>query len=233
MQKSLPSVLRSGAAALIAAASIPVFASGPVVEPPAEASQLGAPHAPRSATAIRDQFGVSVQRIAISKAAPANGELSPADSSFVKDAATSGHFEVAAGKLAAERGQSAAIKSLGKMLVDDHTAANQELADIAKARGATVPDAPSAEQQDQLARLREVAPERFDQAFASIAGAMAHRKAIELFEKAAVHANDPALREFAKSKLPALKKHLEAARNSGGSADEPDRKTTDDGKSEK
>ena len=60
----------------------------------------------------------------------------PADDvSFAQKAAESGRMEVEHGKMAAQKASHAQVKAYGNKLVTDHTAANNELAAIAKRKG--------------------------------------------------------------------------------------------------
>src|SRR5688572_18185245 len=73
-------------------------------------------------------------------------QLSPEDRQFIEKAAQAGMHEVHMGQIGIERGSSQAIKQYSQRLVDDHTKANQELAELAKRKGVTLP--PAATQSD-------------------------------------------------------------------------------------
>ena len=51
----------------------------------------------------------------------------PSTPSFVQTAAMSDMYEIAAGKLAAEKGQSDAVKQFGQQMVDAHNKTTEEL----------------------------------------------------------------------------------------------------------
>ena len=57
----------------------------------------------------------------------AGSQLPPADSQFVTKAAEGGQFEVEIAKLAADKATDPHVKEFAQMLVDDHTAANENL----------------------------------------------------------------------------------------------------------
>src|SRR6185436_20653628 len=61
--------------------------------------------------------------------------LSEQDQKFLQEAAKGGMMEVHMGFLGLERGTSLAVKSFSQRLVNDHTAANQDLATLAKQKG--------------------------------------------------------------------------------------------------
>ena len=57
----------------------------------------------------------------------------------MKKAAKGGMMEVAMGKLASERGQSADVKKFGERMVTDHSKANEDLTSIAEKKGVKLP----------------------------------------------------------------------------------------------
>ncbi len=141
------------------------------------------------------------------------GERLPAaaDRNFMNNAAIGGIFEVAVGKVAAERASSSAVKRFGSMLVDDHTAANDELAALAAARGIKPPARLPAAKQSKIDRLAKLPAGGFDRQFLKEVGLKDHQDDIRLFEKAAKSARDPELRAFAAKTLPTLRKHHQEA----------------------
>ncbi|NNU43741.1 DUF4142 domain-containing protein [Ramlibacter sp. B156] len=73
---------------------------------------------------------------------PGKGAVARADRKFIGDAVNSGMFEVQVSQLAASKATDPNVKSFAGMLVDHHTAANNELVRIANARGVELPAAP-------------------------------------------------------------------------------------------
>ena len=81
-------------------------------------------------------------------------EVSQKDLDFIKNAATGGMAEVELGKVAAQTAHSPDLKSFGARMVHDHSRANEQLATIAKERGALVPqqlDTEHTQMRDRLA----------------------------------------------------------------------------------
>lgn len=137
--------------------------------------------------------------------------LAPADRSFMNNAAIGGIFEVAVGKVAAERAGDAKVKDFGNMLVEDHTKANNELAALATARGITPPTKLPAAKQAKIDRLAKLSGRSFDRQFLQQVGLKDHQEDIRLFEKAARSARDPEVKAFAEKTLPTLRKHHQEA----------------------
>src|SRR5215212_3003654 len=99
------------------------------------------------------------------RAAPPPHQLSRADMSFMKEAATGGMAEVELGKLAQQNAQSDEVKQFGARMEQDHGKANNELTTLAGNKGITLPqqlDPKHAQLRDKLARLRGA---EFDRAY--------------------------------------------------------------------
>ena len=167
----------------------------------AAAGEVGA----SSATTMRSSGGgaLTPQRANAADLRP----VGPADRAFMADAAVGGLFEVEAGKLAAERGSDSGVKDFGKMLMDDHGAANKELGELAAARSITLPSRLPKNQQSTLRRLARAPAGKFDRQFVQQIGIEDHRSDIRKFEDAAKTARDPEVKAFAEKSLPTLRKH--------------------------
>lgn len=129
------------------------------------------------------------------------------DQKFLQSAAVDGATEVALGQQAMLRAQSNPTRDMARQLVADHTQANRELASIAMRKHveiSTQPD-PSAMAKEQTWGTGAM----YDHAYAN-AMVHDHHDAINLFS-AAAQSDDPDIRQFAKSTLPVLKKHLSMA----------------------
>jgi putative membrane protein len=146
------------------------------------------------------------------------------DRSFIANAAVGGMYEVAVGQVAAERASDAAVKSYAGMLVEQHTAANNELAQLATARGIALPAKLPAAKQSVIDRLAKAPAGSFDRQFVQQVGLKDHQTDIRLFEKAAKSGRDPEVKAWAAKTLPTLREHyaqaqqLQGAAGSGGKA---------------
>lgn len=137
------------------------------------------------------------------------------DKSFLEDAAHAGHTEVEGSKLAQRKSSNPAIKTFADQMVKDHIAVGQELDALAKSKNLKAPTEPSLFQKANLKALEMKDGESFDRAYASEIGVEAHEKAVKLFEKASEEAKDPEVKAFADKNLPALRHHLDMARELG------------------
>ncbi|RON50421.1 DUF4142 domain-containing protein [Pseudomonas frederiksbergensis] len=135
---------------------------------------------------------------------------------FVDNAAAGGIAEVETSKLALEKSSSADIKSFANMMITDHSKANDELAALAKKHDIEVPDSTTLVKQAK-AKILDLRDESFDAAYANNQ-VKAHEETIALFKKEADTVTDDKkpgateLKGFAQKMLPALQKHLDAAK---------------------
>lgn len=143
--------------------------------------------------------------------AMAGGPLAAADAKFVEKAAGGGLFEVAVGKLAADKASSADVKAFGSMLVEHHGAANEKLAQVAASHSVVLPTAVPADKQKIIDRLAGLSGTAFDRDFVKAVGIKDHQQDIADFEKASRSAKATDVRAFATETLPTLRSHLVAA----------------------
>lgn len=133
------------------------------------------------------------------------------DPSWMTKAAEANLAEVAAGRLAAEKGSSADVKQFGEHMVEDHGKANAELMELARAKGITLPEKPGSEAQKDLDKLSGLSGAEFDKRFAGMM-VTDHVKAVSHFEKGTKEAKDSDVKSFAEKTLPTLQEHLKMAR---------------------
>jgi putative membrane protein len=134
----------------------------------------------------------------------------PADLEFVLEAAGGGLAEVALGELAQAKAGSEEVKQFAQHMVEDHGKANQELAQLATARGTQPPQQPPEAARLVAETMSAYAGQEFDEVYiAQQVGA--HELALALFQHAAEHAETPELRDFAKKHAPVIQEHLTQA----------------------
>jgi putative membrane protein len=89
----------------------------------------------------------------------------PVDQDFIAHVSQGGAYEVEAGKVAEQRGQTPDIRDLGVMESHDHTLVNDKLKQIASETGVSVPDHLNAKFQQRLDKLKAVPAGQFDAYF--------------------------------------------------------------------
>ena len=137
----------------------------------------------------------------------------PSTLDFVQKAAMSDMYEVQAGKLAADKGQSDAVKQFGQQMVDAHSKTTEELTTIVKTKNIKVdlPPKLDAKHQKLIDDLNSVSAQDFDKTYADQQVA-AHKEAVDLFKKYASNGDDPDVKQFAEKTLPTIEHHLDEAK---------------------
>ncbi len=134
--------------------------------------------------------------------------LSAMDKKFMMDAARGGIAEVQLGQLAAKRGAKASVKKFGQHMVQDHSAANEELKAIAESKSVTLPTDVGAKHKTHIVRLSKLSGAAFDSAYIKHM-VMDHEKDVADFTKASKMCSDPDVKGFAEKTLPTLKEHYQ------------------------
>jgi putative membrane protein len=129
---------------------------------------------------------------------------------FLKKAIQGNLAEVQMGDLAQKNGQSADVKAYGKMLSDDHSAANQKALDAAKDMGVSQPTGPNSKQKADYGRMSKLTGSKFDKMFARDM-VQDHKKDLAAYKKEAKQKN--AAGQYASGEIDTLQKHLDAAKD--------------------
>jgi len=138
-------------------------------------------------------------------------QLARADRKFFEHAAEGGMFEVQVGQLAASKASDQAVKSFANTLVEQHTAANNELIKLANAKGVELPAVPKHSQRSDIDKLGKRNGADFDEHFVREVGIKDHEKDIKMFEKASKDVKDAEVKAFIDKTLPTLREHLAMA----------------------
>lgn len=143
----------------------------------------------------------------------ASGAVVMAGQAFADAAGASDAYEVAAGKLAAQKATAPALKDFGGMMVTAHTGSTAKLkAAGVKATPAIVPNPKfSAEQEANLATLRDTTGADFDTAYKA-QQIVAHEKTLAAVQDYAKNGTVPQLKAFAAEIAPVVQQHLDKIR---------------------
>lgn len=135
------------------------------------------------------------------------------DQDFVNAAAQIDMVEANLGQLAQDSASSDDVKSYAQTLATDHTNDFAQLHSVAQQANLTVPDSiDTAHNKAMIAPFQKLHGAAFDHKYVMdmIAG---HTKAIALFKKESMDAQNPAVKTYAEADLPTLEKHLEGAKD--------------------
>jgi len=130
------------------------------------------------------------------------------DATFAVNIADANMLEIKLGELAESYATTAAVKDLGKMIVDDHTKSGEALKAIALKNDISLPDSLS---DKSTIKYNDFATKRgmdFDKSFTKEM-IDAHKDAIDAFQKEADKGNNNELKDWASATIPTLQYHLE------------------------
>ncbi|HEX2113072.1 MAG TPA: DUF4142 domain-containing protein [Alphaproteobacteria bacterium] len=188
--------------------------SGATMTAPTVPPQAGQPGqtSQQARTAIaREPGGAQALSGTTGMSTTAMAQLSAAEQAFMIEAAQHGMAEVELGRLAESRGSSAQVRDFGRMMVQQHTQANQELMAIAQRMGVTPPTSLTPAAQAVQMRLQQAQGQEFDRQYLEHQ-ASDHLTQRAMFQFAANNARNPDLRNFAQRTLPVVERHIEQLR---------------------
>jgi putative membrane protein len=141
-----------------------------------------------------------------------SAEMTSTTKGFVTAAAISDMYEVAAGKLAAERAHSPELKAFAKRMVAAHTKTTARLKGILAANKIDIAPPPALDdrRQGMLDNLKGASAADFDHRYA-VQQVAAHREAKTLFEGYAKDGDNAAVKVFATKTAPDIRMHLTMA----------------------
>ena len=129
------------------------------------------------------------------------------DKTYLTSAIRGDRFEIAGGKLAANKGQNARVKALGARLVKDHTKSLKDAERLAHRLGIDVPKAPTPSQRWELQILGTLSGQQFDHWYSSLEVADHHQDISEAADEVTDGTNRQ-VRSAAHTEIPTLRTHL-------------------------
>ena len=137
--------------------------------------------------------------------------VTPKTSDFVTEVAESDMTEIAAAKIALQKGD-AEEKQFADQMVRDHSQTSEELKGLVSSGSveATLPAALDDKSQKIIANLNNAKPADFKREYDSMQ-VDAHKSAVSLFQRYAKGGDNAKLKDWAQKTLPTLQHHLEMA----------------------
>jgi len=135
----------------------------------------------------------------------------PQTTSFLKDAADGGMAEVQIAQMAQDKANNQRVKDFASMMVRDHSAANDQVKQLASQRSVNLPDSISTKHQKAKSDLEKKEGKAFDKAYID-AMVKGHQQVIDMFKKASKNVTDTQVKSFIDNTLPTIKMHLDSAK---------------------
>ncbi|MEP6646696.1 MAG: DUF4142 domain-containing protein [Saprospiraceae bacterium] len=132
------------------------------------------------------------------------------DANFLVKAAEINVEEIRLGQLAQQKGMTAGVKDLGKMMETEHGKAMADLTALANRKYISIPTVPTEDSKSTYDKLNMKNGIEFDKEYTDMM-INGHKNAIDLFEKCASNGTDVEIKSWAQSMLPGLHSHLDHA----------------------
>jgi len=129
------------------------------------------------------------------------------DAGFLRYAAADGLFHVESGKLAVQRASSEDVKKFGQHAIEHHSQINDELMQLAKTKGVTLPKAMNKKERQSLDKLAKLSGTDFDKAYIEME-TKHHSKDLSDFQKEAKGGKDADVKAWAVKTIPTIEEHL-------------------------
>ncbi|WP_374468940.1 DUF4142 domain-containing protein [Phenylobacterium sp.] len=130
---------------------------------------------------------------------------------YVMNAGMGDMYEIEAAKIAQQKGKSADVKSLAKMIQTDHTAAMNEMKPMVTAAGQTPPANLDQRRQGMIDNLNAAPADQFDKVYLTQQVA-AHEEALTLHRGYADNGDNADLKAHAAKVTPKIQAHLDQAK---------------------
>jgi len=141
-------------------------------------------------------------------AGAATAASSNTDQDFIANAAKGNREEVELGKMVAAKTKDPNVRQFAQMMVKDHTAALNELTQLAQSKNITIPDGLPDDASALQSKLSSDTGKTFDKDYVS-AMVDDHKKDVSEFQDQSQNAKDPDVKQWAAKTLPTLQKHLD------------------------
>ncbi|WP_293679073.1 DUF4142 domain-containing protein [uncultured Phenylobacterium sp.] len=156
--------------------------------------------------ATQDATGAAVGAASAATAAATNST-----DAFVTGLVTGNMYEIAAGEIAAKKGQAAGVKAFGKMMIADHGAMGKEAEPALKASGKAIPVELDERRKGMIDNLNAAGAADFDNVYLSQQEA-AHNETLTLLKGYADGGDDAGLKAVASGAIPKVQGHLDKVR---------------------
>jgi putative membrane protein len=136
------------------------------------------------------------------------GSMSRSDQQLLADMAMENMAEIDTAHLAQSRSHNEQIKNFAQQMIDDHTRALNEVQELARTKGVTLPESLDSRHKTAETKLASLSGDAFDRAYLARAGVDEHRKAHSQLKQVETRAKDPDLKALAAKTLPTVDQHL-------------------------
>lgn len=144
-----------------------------------------------------------------------NSGVTPHEQQFLTQMAQGDIAEIELGKLAQQKGTTAAIRDFGARMVRDHTTLDNQVKQLAAQMQVTLPTSLTSNQAQQKTNLERMSGKAFDTAYLDTM-LSDHQMDVQLVQQEAESTSNPQVKTLAEQTLPILEDHLRIAENDAG-----------------
>lgn len=134
------------------------------------------------------------------------------DSKFMMSAATGGMNEIGLSNVALTKSTNEEVKQMAQKMIDDHTAAGDELKTLAASKNVTLPTEMDSKHKAAMTKLEGLSGAEFDMEYVKWM-VKDHENAVSMFKKESEKGKDAEAKAFAAKTLPTLQGHLDMAKS--------------------
>lgn len=139
-----------------------------------------------------------------------NTTVTSQDVYFMQQASYSNFDEMAAGSIAASKGNYDSVRIFGTMMLSDHGMAEEELDSLANQFSTSIPSAPDSLHSAMAVQLQALSGNVFDTTYIG-AQVRDHMTAIAIFQQELASGNNQQVKDYANKYLPVIQMHLAMA----------------------
>jgi predicted outer membrane protein len=148
-------------------------------------------------------------------AAPAGpAQLNAADMALLNGVRLAGLWEMPAGQMAAEKGDTVRVREVGAEIAKQHVQLDELVTEAANRLGATIPTDPTTQQQGWLKEMQNAKGLQFDQIFVTRLRA-AHGKIFPVIGAVRAGTRDPVIRKLADQANTFVSNHMKMLESTG------------------
>lgn len=134
--------------------------------------------------------------------------IAKADRQMMVDLAQGNLGEIAVAKMALVKSKNEETRKFAQQMIDDHTAAQQDVQKLASSKGVTLPTEPDKAHKTMADKMNAMAANTFDKQYRSHAGVDDHKHTVALLQKIQKNSEDADLKALAAKMLPTVQQHL-------------------------
>jgi len=168
------------------------------------------------AAAIAVLFGASLAHAQSTDASNSTGasqsQVSKKDRDYMADIAHANLSEISAGQMALQKSQNSDVKQFAQKMIDDHTKAEDELKQLADAKGVTLPTEPDMKHKTEAKTMKMMSGNTFDKEYIKHGGVADHEATQKLLQKVEKNAQDQDLKAYAAKTVQTVDEHLAMAK---------------------